>query len=87
MVFIAGIGLIFMVFPGESRFKYEFQKGKPWIHEDLVSPFDFPIYKTEAELFEERNLILKDFKPFFTNDSTAKNTAIIQFKNDFVICY
>ncbi len=81
--FLIAIILIVFFLPREGKFKYEFQKGKPWIHEDLVSPFDFPIYKTEAELFEERNSILKDFKPFFINDSTAKNTAIIQFKNDF----
>jgi len=50
MVFIAGIGLIFLVFPGESRFKYEFQKGSPWRHETLIAPFNFAILKSDAEL-------------------------------------
>ncbi|NVO10613.1 MAG: HDIG domain-containing protein [Bacteroidales bacterium] len=81
--FLFAIILIVFFLPREGQFKYEFQKGKPWIHEDLVSPFDFPIYKTEAELFEERNSILKDFKPFFTNDSTVINASINQFKSDF----
>lgn len=69
--------------PREGKFKYEFQKGKPWMHEDLIAPFDFPIYKTEAELFEERNSILKDFKPFFTYDSSAIISSLTQFKSDF----
>lgn len=53
------------------------------MHEDLIAPFDFPIYKTEAELFEERNNILKDFKPFFNYDSSVLNSSITQFKIDF----
>lgn len=53
------------------------------MHEDLIAPFDFPIYKTEAELFEERNVILKDFKPYFNLDNSVVNTAISQFQSDF----
>lgn len=79
------IAVIFIVsfLPRQGRFKYEFQKGKPWMHEDLIAPFDFPIYKTEAEIFEERNIILKDFKPFFNLDNSVVNTAITQFQSDF----
>jgi len=53
------------------------------MHEDLIAPFDFPIYKTEAELFEERNNILKDFKPFFNYDSSVVSGSIAQFRIDF----
>lgn len=53
------------------------------MHEDLIAPFDFPIYKTEAELFEERNNILKDFKPFFNYDSSVLSSSIAQFRIDF----
>ncbi len=49
-VFVAGIGLIFLVFPGESRFRFEFQKGSPWRHETLIAPFNFAILKTDAEI-------------------------------------
>jgi len=69
--------------PRQGKFKYEFQKGKPWMHLDLIAPFDFPIYKTEAELFEERNSILKDFKPFFNLDATVASTSLTQFNADF----
>ena len=81
--FLFAIILIVVFLPREGKFKYEFQKGKPWIHEDLIAPFDFPIYKTEGELFEERNSILKDFKPFFALDSTSFNASISQFDKDF----
>jgi len=81
MVFIAGIGLIFLVFPGESRFKYEFQKGSPWQHETLIAPFNFAILKTEAELKIENDSILKTYIPYFTLDSLVEDSKIKEFAN------
>ena len=69
MVFLAGIGLIFWVFPGESRFKYEFQKGSPWRHETLIAPFNFAILKTDIEIKTENVSILKTYIPYFSLDS------------------
>lgn len=79
MVFIAGIGLIFFVFPGESRFKYEFQKGSPWRHETLIAPFNFAILKTEAEVKFENDSILKTFIPYFTLDSLVETIKVKEF--------
>lgn len=79
MVFIAGIGLIFLVFPGESRFKYEFQKGSPWRHETLIAPFNFAILKTEAELKVETDSVLKTYLPYFTLDTIIEPTKIREF--------
>lgn len=81
MVFIAGIGLIFLVFPGESRFKYEFQKGSPWQHETLIAPFNFAILKTEAEIKLENDSILKTYIPYFTLDSLVEDTKVKEFTN------
>ena len=80
MVFIAGIGLIFLVFPGESRFKYEFQKGKPWLHETLMAPFDFPIYKTDKQIQNEKDSILKFFNPYFVYDSSVFESELEKFR-------
>jgi len=79
LVFIAGIGLIFFVFPGESRFKYEFQKGSPWQHETLIAPFNFAILKTEAEVKLENDSILKTHIPYFTLDSLVEGAKIKEF--------
>lgn len=53
------------------------------MHEDLIAPYDFPIYKTDTELFDERNDILKDFKPFFKIDSSVLLSTLTQFNVDF----
>ena len=79
MVFIAGIGLIFLVFPGESRFKYEFQKGSPWRHETLIAPFNFAILKTDAEVKAETDSIRNTYIPYFALDTLVGANKIKEF--------
>lgn len=43
--------------PKEGKFKYEYQKGKPWMHEDLIAPFDFAINKPMEEIELQRQLV------------------------------
>lgn len=81
--FVIAILIILFTLPHERKFKFEFQRGMAWMHEDMVAPFDFPIYKTDTELITERNVILNNFKPFFKHDTTAVNQALNLFKADF----
>ena len=82
MVFIAGIGLIFLVFPGESRFKYEFQKGSPWRHETLIAPFNFAILKTDAEVKAETDSIRNTYIPYFALDSLVRENKTKEFSTN-----
>jgi putative nucleotidyltransferase with HDIG domain len=61
--------IILMLFPGEGRFRFEFNKGTPWMHDELIAPFDFPIYKYDEEVTAERDSILEEFKPYFLLDT------------------
>lgn len=67
-LFIAALVILVSLFPREGKFKYEFQKGSPWHHEDLIAPFDFAILKPADELIRERNAVLKDLPPYFRMD-------------------
>ena len=82
MYFVIAIVLIVLALPQERRFKYEFQRGKVWMHNDLVAPFDFSIYKTDAELIAERNTILNSFKPFFKLDTNIVSQVIKKYRSD-----
>ena len=82
-MFLAGILLIVYIFPREGKFRYEFQKGKPWMHDALIAPYDFPIYKSEAELTAERDSIMKLFKPYFFTDTTVVQQKISEFNRRF----
>ena len=70
-LFFAAVILLVAVFPKEGRFKYEFTKGKPWLHDDLYAPFDFAIIKYEDELKEEQNSALSTLKPYFDFDTAV----------------
>lgn len=83
LYFLIAIIITVIALPPGGKFKYEFQKGKAWMHEDLVAPFDFPIYKSDAELISERNAILSNAKPFFKFDTTLTRQALSNFYSDF----
>jgi putative nucleotidyltransferase with HDIG domain len=53
---VAGLLIVWML-PKEGKFKYEYQKGKPWMHEDLIAPFDFAINKPFEEVELQRKLV------------------------------
>ena len=62
LFFIVIFCLIYILYPKQAKFKYEFQKGSPWKHEDLISPFDFPILKEKEVYDTEKDSLLKIIK-------------------------
>lgn len=58
-------------FPNEGKFKYEYHKGRPWIYETLVAPIDFPILKTEAELYAEKDEAASKVVPYYVYDEAV----------------
>ncbi len=74
--------LVVIMFPIGGKFKYEFQKGKPWMHEDLIAPFNFPIYKSDAELAAERDSIMEVFAPYFRMDTSIVNQNYARFEEN-----
>ncbi len=75
--------LITLLFPNIGNFKYEYQKGKPWMHETLIAPFDFAILKTENEISKERDSILNKFYPFFKINTAVIVDVTDKFNSDF----
>ena len=75
--------LIVYLFPKQGKFRYEFQKGRPWMHEDLQAPFDFPIYKSQLELNREKDSILRDFKPYYNFEESVFSEQGEKFREIF----
>lgn len=71
--------IIVFLFPKAGSFQYEFQKGMPWRYETLYAPFDFPIYKTEAELNAEREKISREQTPIFNLNEPIKQSQLNKF--------
>jgi cyclic-di-AMP phosphodiesterase PgpH len=74
--------LLFLVLPGEPKFKYEYQKGFPWQHENLVAPFDFAILKSDAEIESEKAEQIKSVIPYFQFDTTLLKKNISKLTSD-----
>lgn len=68
LLLLGSILLIVQVFPRQTGFEYEYQEARPWLHEDLIAPFDFAILKTAEELAQDREYIEQQFRPFFEKD-------------------
>jgi len=64
-LFIITLVVILYSFPRQAKFKYEFSKGQPWMHETIIAPFDFSILKSESELDIEKEIIKSQNFPIY----------------------
>ncbi len=82
LMVVCVLGIVYFI-PKEGKFRYEYQKGKPWLHEDLIAPFDFAIYKSDQELAKEK-LELKDkSKQYFKVNNKVYNEVVANVIKDF----
>lgn len=68
-VFAAIVAMLLI--PAEGKFKYEYQRGRPWLYETLIAPVDFPILKSEQELRAERNTAASNSPICYNMDQEA----------------
>ncbi|PKP16182.1 MAG: hypothetical protein CVU06_15120, partial [Bacteroidetes bacterium HGW-Bacteroidetes-22] len=74
LMYLLMMVLIVSVFPREGKFQYEFRKGKPWMHENLVAPFDFAILKNPEEVEKEKAAVKMAALPYYRLDTTIRYT-------------
>ena len=82
-LFLLTLTTIVYFFPRQAKFKYEFTKGKPWIHETIVAPFDFSILKSVEDLKRETEIIRLEHLPVFKFDSDVFDYNIKQYVKNF----
>lgn len=80
-----GVSLFCIVFffPKGGQFKYEFQKGKPWQHENLRAPFDFSIKKKRAEIEAEEQAIIDNQITFYQYNFSTRDKVFQNFSAKF----
>ena len=77
LLIVACIALIVYFMPRDTNFNYHFSVNTPWSYGQLMSDFDFPIYKSSEKVEAERDSLFKQFQPYFYMDSSATEKAII----------
>lgn len=83
LLFVSTTFLIVYLFPKSGKFKYNFEKGKPWQSEDLQAPFDFAIKKSDAEIAKEIQDIENRAPAYFDVDESIKNKVLKNYEADF----
>jgi len=84
MMFTAVIVIIFTL-PKQAKFRYEYGKGRIWNQKDLVSPYNFAILKTNAELDADKDAALRSISPIYEYGPQVEKQELENFKNDFEI--
>ena len=64
-----------LVMPRSPKFQYDYQKGAPWMYEDLVSEFDFPLLKSEEQLKSDLQKAGSSVIPVFRYDPSVFQSA------------
>ena len=82
-LFVLTLVFILFLFPRQTKFKYEFTKGKPWLHESIIAPFDFSILKSNNELTKERKIVVSQHLPIYNYSETIFEIKAEDFTNDF----
>jgi len=78
-VFLCSLIFIVWLLPSINTVNISYQLSKPWDKEDLIAPFDFAIYKSDAEVSAEKNNIKQQGELYYLyNDS-----AFTKNKNSF----
>lgn len=78
---MTSIALYFSL-PQDARFRYEYQKGRPWLHATLFAPYNFAIQKSEAELTHEKDSLLRDLVPYFIYADTVNQRELSRLSKD-----
>ena len=88
--FFTRIGLVFgTVFiivwflPREEGQRFHYDINKPWMYGSFIAKFDFPIYKTDETIRQERDSMLKLFQPYYRYDASVEKKEIEKFNSDF----
>lgn len=83
ILFLSTTVLIVYLFPKSGKFKYDFDKGKPWQSENLLAPFDFAIKKSADELEKEKLQITQNSPAYFDINTRVKLTALENLEKEF----
>jgi putative nucleotidyltransferase with HDIG domain len=83
LLFLGTTLFIVYLFPKTGKFRYSFEKEKPWQSENLYAPFNFAIKKSQNELDQEQ-LEIKNSNPvYFEVDNLMKTKVLTEYSARF----
>lgn len=80
---VISVTIIVCFIPRNSGPQFRYDVGKPWMYGSLIAKFDFPIYKTDEAIKEERDSLLRSFEPYYIFSSDTESRMMTKFFEDF----
>jgi putative nucleotidyltransferase with HDIG domain len=77
------VTLIVWFMPRETHHNFKVELGKPWRYADLTAPFNFVVYKSEAQQKVLRDSLLRDFEPYYIMNKTIGPTKLREFLQNY----
>lgn len=80
---LISVVIIVLFIPRNSGPQFRYDVGKPWMYGSLIAKFDFPIYKTDEAIKQERDSLLRNFEPYFNFKENMESAQMSRFFEDF----
>lgn len=80
---LISVVIIVLFIPRNSGPQFRYDMGKPWMYSSLIAKFDFPIYKTDEAIKQERDSLLRNFEPYFNFKDNMESAQMTRFFEDF----
>ena len=83
LLVLATTVLIVWFMPRNDAQQFQYEIGEPWHYGTIIAKYDFPIYKTDEALQQERDSLLSMFQPYYDYDDQVESQSIGKFRSDF----
>ncbi len=81
-LFLVTTVALYFALPQEARFRYEYQKGRPWMHATLFAPYNFAILKSDSEIIHEKDSLLKEQIPYLVYADSVTRLKMVALSKD-----
>lgn len=83
VVLLCVIALLVWALPRGSRSSFITDVGRPWPYGQFIAPFDFPVFKTDAQLSYERDSVRRIYEPYYAIQRDVEAQQVARFRADF----
>ena len=75
--------IIVWFLPRNNTPQMRYDVGKPWMYASLIAKFDFPVYKSDAVIQQEKDSLLAYFQPYYNYDKGMERRQLGKLHADY----
>ena len=80
---IATVAIVVWALPHDKNTIFHVEEGKPWKYVDITAPFDFPVYKSDKVVKQERDSVLRQYEPYYKYNEEKGPQMLKKFTKDY----